>query len=106
MRLLNKAVILALTLLPVTIYATSTICHIKEEDALGVEVIACIYDDADDFDNGYARVKTDRKFGVIDTSGNLVVKSKYFNIGKFMEGKAWVDAGGFYGYINKSGDEI
>ena len=40
MRLLNKAVILALTLLPVTIYATSTICHVKEEDVLGVEVIA------------------------------------------------------------------
>ncbi|MBP9186931.1 MAG: WG repeat-containing protein [Bacteroidia bacterium] len=72
----------------------------------GVEVIACIYDDADDFDNGYARVKTDRTFGVIDTLGNQIIKSKYFNIGKFIEGKAWVDAGGNYGYINTIGEEI
>ncbi len=69
----------------------------------GQEVIACKYDDADDFENGFARVRVDKKFGVIDTLGNEVVAPLYFNIGKFIEGKAWVDIGGNYGYINNKG---
>jgi hypothetical protein len=72
----------------------------------GQEVIACKYDDADDFDNGFARVRVDKKFGVIDTLGNEVVKPLYFNIGKFIENKAWIDVGGNYGYINNKGDVV
>ena len=72
----------------------------------GAEVVPCKFDDADDFDNGFARVRVDKKFGVIDTLGNEVVKPLYFNIGKFIEGKTWVDVGGNFGYINTKGDVI
>lgn len=72
----------------------------------GEEVIPLIYDDADDFENGFCRVRLGTKFGIINTKGEEVVPVKYYNIGKFLEDFAVFDNGGKYGYLNTKGEVI
>lgn len=75
-------------------------------DKSGNMVIPFSYDDADDFENGLARVKVDTKFGVINTSGAFVLQPGYSNIGRFLEGKAVIDKNGTFGYANTEGKII
>lgn len=72
----------------------------------GEEVVACIYDDADDFQNGFARFREGTKFGVLDSLGRVLVPAKYSNLGKFIEGKAIADIGAKFGFIDATGTEI
>ncbi|WP_413482030.1 WG repeat-containing protein [Morganella psychrotolerans] len=46
-------------------------------DLQGKEVIPLIYEDARDFDNGYALVKKEDHWGVINTQGEVVIPFKY-----------------------------
>lgn len=46
-------------------------------DLQGKEVIPLIYENSRDFDNGYALVKKDDHWGVINTQGEVVIPFKY-----------------------------
>lgn len=72
-------------------------------DTKGNMIIDFIYEDADDFNGGVARVKEKNKFGLINTKGEWVLKPEYENIDNFNEGKAVVDAMGKYGYADTLG---
>ena len=48
-------------------------------DKTGKWVIKPIYDDAKDFINGVAIVKTNRGYGAINKSGEIVVEPKYYD---------------------------
>jgi len=43
-------------------------------------IIPLKYDDAEDFSEGFAKVKKDGKWGVIDKKGNTVIKFIYDEI--------------------------
>jgi hypothetical protein len=47
--------------------------------------------------------KNTEKFGYIDTSGNVVIKSKYYQANDFSEGFAAVYTNKGMGYIDKKG---
>lgn len=59
-----------------------------------------------DFSSGYAAVEKDEKFGVIDTSGKLVIGFKFAYIGKFSEGLAPAKKDSLYGYIDTRGNWV
>jgi hypothetical protein len=75
-------------------------------DSTGKVVVSFIYEEADVFKDGLARVKQDGKYGFIERAGNVVVPLIYGNIEDFTDGisKAMLD--GKYGYLDKSGKEI
>ena len=56
---------------PIYNMITSQIGYIDYE---GNIVISCIYDDAENFDNGFARVRQNQEWYTIDTFGNVVDK--------------------------------
>lgn len=64
------------------------------------------YDYAGPFCNGLARVKLNKKWGYIDTTGNVVVSPKYNQAENFSDGMARVRLGQKWGLINTSGTEI
>ncbi len=43
----------------------------------GKEIVPCVYDDIEVFDNGMARVRNGGQYGVIDTNGQVLIKTKY-----------------------------
>ena len=71
-------------------------------DKSGNEVIPRIYDDADDFSEGLAKVgvgeKDSRTYGLIDTAGNVVVPLVYEDV-MYSEGVAVVKQDGKYGIM-------
>lgn len=65
------------------------------------------YDYVGTYYEGLARVKLEKKWGFIDTSGQLVIKPKYDQVENFSEGLAKVRSGHRgWGLINKKGEEI
>ena len=64
------------------------------------------HDYVDGFRNGLSWVLDQEKFGVIDTSGQVVIKAIYDWHGYFHEGIAAVKRNGKYGFINNQGKEI
>jgi hypothetical protein len=69
----------------------------------GEEVNKASYSQARDFHNGFAAVKTRKSWGVIDTSGSLVLDTVYKKIGGISEG--WVEVfNGMWGYVSLSGE--
>ena len=64
------------------------------------------YDYVDAFHNGYAIVKKNMLYGIIDIKGNLVVPLKYDEINKFNNGLAKVKLNEKYGFIDKNGNEV
>lgn len=75
-------------------------------DKQGKQVMDFMFEDADDFLGGLARVKVKGKFGIIDTKGAWVLPAEYGNIGHFSEGKAVIDAMGRYGYADTKGQIV
>ena len=72
-------------------------------------VIPAIYDDADHFLSGRAKVKLDGKYGFIDTLGNTITQCKYDATGSFVSyhyGHTFVSINNKYGFINYDGKEI
>jgi hypothetical protein len=56
---------------------------------------------------GLARVKnSDKKWGFVDTTGNVVVKPKYNAVENFSDGLARVRTGTKWGLVDKSGNEV
>jgi len=65
------------------------------------------YDWVDEkFTGIFAQVRLDGKYGLIDRSGNEVVKTLYKEIGAFHEGLAFVKKNDNYGYIDDKGNVI
>lgn len=58
------------------------------------------------FDEGFARLAKDGKFGFINPSGEEVVDFVYDGASDFHQGLAMVRTGGNYGYVNAKGDEV
>ena len=64
------------------------------------------FDYADDFNEGFAWVKKDGKWGYINTKGEQIVECKFDDAYYFNEGFAWVKEYGKWGYINTKGEQI
>lgn len=64
------------------------------------------YDYAGPFCNGLSKVKLAKKWGYIDTTGNVVVPLKYNEVESFSEGIARVRLGQKWGLIDASGREL
>jgi hypothetical protein len=78
-------------------------------DTKGKVVIEAVYEDADYFSEGLARVKTEGKYGYIDEKGKMVIKAIYGpKSGSFHEGFCRVEdpESGKVGFINKKGEGI
>ena len=92
----------------------------------GEQVTPCIYDEIDEFSEGFAKVRKDRKYGFVNSSGELVIPCEYDvtmppenltgvardwwnseeNNAGFSEGLAIVSKNGKYGYINTNGEVV
>jgi hypothetical protein len=64
------------------------------------------YDYQGPYYEGLARVKMEKKWGFIDTTGNVVVKPKYNEVENFSDGLARVRTGTKWGLVDKSGNEV
>lgn len=64
------------------------------------------HDYVDGFKGGLSWVLDHNKFGVIDTTGQMLIKAIYDWHGYFREGIAAVKRNGKYGFINNQGKEI
>jgi hypothetical protein len=62
-------------------------------------------DEARAFRNGLAAVRSGSTWGFIDTSGNQVIESKYWNCGDFSEDRAAVLTGDNWTYIDRTGTQ-
>jgi hypothetical protein len=76
-------------------------------DRIGKEVPSA-YDDIEVFSiEGVARVRSGKKIGYIDKTGNEVVPAKYDYVWPFLsDGLAKVKLDGKYGYVDKTGKEV
>ena len=97
-----------------------------KQDAFGLEgvkvgfinqagelVVPCIYDRAERFDNGMARVSKDGKYGIVNILGELVVpciydddNSIWMGGADFRDNLSRVYKDGKYGFIDKSGEFV
>ena len=75
----------------------------KTKDKTGV---TAKYDYAGPFCQGVARVKLDKKWGYIDTTGNVIIPPKYNEVENFSDGIARVRTGTKWGLVDISGREI
>ncbi|MDR1925882.1 MAG: WG repeat-containing protein [Planctomycetaceae bacterium] len=64
------------------------------------------YDDACDFREGFARVKRNGKWGIIDKTGNEIVSVEYDEVCEFHEGFARVKRNGKWGFVGENGQGI
>jgi hypothetical protein len=74
----------------------------------GEEIIPCSFEGTDiHFSEGYC-VVWKKRFGYIDTNGNLIIPYSFYFASHFSDGFAQVQVNknGRYGYINKSGETI
>ena len=63
------------------------------------------FDYVDGFNEGFARVQKDGKWGYINTKGEQIVECKFDNAWSFNEGFARVQKDGKWGYINTKGEQ-
>lgn len=72
-------------------------------DMYGEQITPFIYDDADNFNDGFAAVKLNELWGFVDTSGNQVVPCIFEKVGHFAYGYANVAIDyDKWGYISKN----
>ncbi len=74
----------------------------------GEEILAPTYDHIDPFCNGYAKVKKNKRFGLINLSGQEIIPVKMYNIFKMYEGKIAVQEyrGGKWKFLDESGTPV
>ena len=63
----------------------------------GEEIIPCIYDSVSDFENGYCLVCKDYKKGVINTSGDIIIKLNDFSTIENKDDEIWSVTHNIYG---------
>jgi hypothetical protein len=64
------------------------------------------YDYVGSFNQGLAKVKLEKKWGYIDSTGNVVVQPKYNEVENFSDGRARVRLGQKWGLVDTTGAEI
>ena len=64
------------------------------------------YDVQGPFYNGLARVKQNKKWGFIDTTGSMIIPLKYDQVENFSDGIAKVRIDHRWGLVNTSGTQI
>ena len=72
-------------------------------DKSGKIVSPCIYDEAEDFHNGFAIVCKGGLWGVIDKSGKETIPCKYQGVSFFYDGLAFVNKDGKWGFVDLNG---
>lgn len=78
--------------------------YIGYVDRAGKNVVPCIYEDADDFYEGRARIGKDNRWRYINSSGKVMSDSIFLWAGNFKEGRACVSyTSGGAGYIDTNG---
>jgi hypothetical protein len=75
-------------------------------NAYGQVVIPPKYEDAEDFHEGLAMVRSNGKYGYVNKSGNLVIDADFDDALPFNEGHAVVEQRGKLGMINRNGEFI
>jgi WG containing repeat len=66
-----------------------------------------IYDEVGDFSGGLATVKKGNLWGVIDTTGKIIIDYKYHNLRDFSDSlAAFTDDSKKYGFISTKGDTV
>ena len=58
------------------------------------------------FNNGFARVKLNGRWGLIDINGKEVVRPVFNEIGKFSEGVCCVSINGLWGLVDDKGNQL
>jgi hypothetical protein len=76
----------------------------------GKQIIPCSYDGVEFLENTGNQIlriyNHYEKYGLIDTAGQVAVRSMYDEIGSFREGRLAVKKNGLWGFANKNGNEI
>ena len=75
-------------------------------DENGVMLFGRQFDDAGCFSEGFASVKSNDKWGFIDTKGKIVIPCVYDSAQDFSEGFASVKSNDKWGVINQSGEFV
>ena len=75
-------------------------------DTTGKLIVPCIWDDAQNYNDGYAAVKLNDKWGFIDTSGELVIPCEWNYAILASEGMIAVCDGKKWGYIDTFGEIV
>jgi hypothetical protein len=70
------------------------------------EKLTSSYEFAGPFCNGLARVRKNKKWGYIDTTGAVVIPLKYNEVENFSDGMARVRVGQKWGLMSSTGKEI
>lgn len=65
-----------------------------------------LFDDARDFSEGMAAVKSGKLWGFIDENGNLVIEPQFDVVSQFKNGISTVGISGHWGLISKNGEWI
>lgn len=66
-------------------------------------VVKPIYDDADKFKDGFAKIYLNKKEGLITETGAVLLEPQFDDIEKFKDGVAFVKNNKKYGFIDRSG---
>ena len=68
------------------------------------------FDSVGEFNNGFAKVEKDEKYGVIDKTGKIIVPLEYDEVGDFQNGYAAVGRGDYtnkkYGFVDLNGNVV
>lgn len=72
----------------------------------GVEIVAPKYSQAQDFENGFASVCYDGKWGFIDKTGKEVIPTIYDDVNNFEDGKAEVTLNGETFFVDTEGNKL
>jgi len=79
--------------------ADMTSCAAHTMDGRSGKMDFCIWDGAEAFSEGLARVKKDGKWGFIDQSGKTLIPFIYEDATSVYDGLAWVKQEGFWGVL-------
>lgn len=66
----------------------------------GEAISECKYDELQFFEDGYAPVRIEDKWGFIDENGNEVTPFVFDDASVLYDGKTWVSYNGYYGVLN------
>lgn len=78
----------------------------KDPATAKYEKLTSKYEFAGPFCNGLARVRLNKKWGFIDTTGGVVIPLKYNEVENFSDGMARVRVGQKWGLMSSNGKEI
>ena len=65
-----------------------------------------MYDDVDEFSEGFAKIKLNGKWGFVNEHGEEVIPFKYDDVTMFSGGFAEVALDGKWGKVNARGEEF